>query len=304
MKKKWALFALLATAPIWILLRSSAETTNDMRSNRASIPELPSHVADVHFDIDPPCRKYSPIGCMVFISGGDFVMGAQNREPTRLYFDPEANDNEGPPHEVEVDSFWIHKEEVKTIQYKKCVDMGACPLEGVNQEGGYFNWGNEKRAEHPINGVSWHAANTYCEWLKGRLPTEAEWEYAARSSKGHRYPWGDTPPTCDTVKISSEECGIDGTSSRPSYLGRSDFGVEDMSGSLWEWTADWYAKDTYANSEEESPTGPPNGTRRSIRGGGWMDEELSDFRSTVRAALDPDIAMNDLGFRCVRPHSD
>ena len=301
-KKRIFLALILSAFLIGSVYFKSKKRISNVRASHSALPELPSHVADVHFDIDPPCRTYAPIGCMVFVTGDEFVMGAQNKASNRAHYDPHAKDNETPPREVEVQSFWIHKEEVKTKQFAACVEAKACTLDGVRAEGGYFNWGREDRMELPMNGVDWHTANAYCTWLGGRLPTEAEWEFAARGSDGRRYPWGDTPPTCDTVKIAKPECGIDGTSDRPAYLGRSEFAVEDMSGSLWEWTSDWYAEN--ATESASSGSGNATGARRSIRGGGGMDVDPADLRSSVRAALEPDISTNDLGFRCVRPHPD
>jgi len=266
--------------------------------------ELPKIYYEVHFDQDPPCTKVAPVGCMIHIPEASFLMGAQSSDPQAPNYDEEAAEDEGPPHRVELGAFWIHQNEVNVVQYQACVNKGGCDASRVAMEKGYFNWGQKERKEHPMNGVSWDAAKAYCSWIGGRLPTEAEWEYAARGQDGRRFPWGSAYPNCENTRLSLPECGIDGTSARPSHLGASPLFVQDMAGSVWEWTLDWYAADTYEQSKDSKHIAPDSGTRRVIRGGGWMDIEAIDLRTTARAGLPPESRMSDLGFRCVRPIAD
>jgi formylglycine-generating enzyme required for sulfatase activity len=236
-----------------------------------------------------------------------FIMGAQSDDPDGPHYDPDADADESPPHEVRLTPFWMQRHEVSVERFRWCVRVGACRADDVEQSGGYFNYGREHRDRHPVNGVTWFGARDYCAWVGGRLPTEAEWEFAARAGRlQRRYPWEQSEaPTCKHAVFgggSAGMCGIDSTAEVAYYppLGENRASwVEHMSGNVWEWTADWYAEDAYAKSAAVDPRGPETGTARVQRGGGWSDDDASVLRTTFRAQMDPTMKLADIGFRCV-----
>jgi formylglycine-generating enzyme required for sulfatase activity len=170
------------------------------------------------------------------------------------------------------------------------------------------NWEKTDRENHPINCVSWIQAKTFCKWADGYLPTEAQWEYAARGSMGRKYPWGDTPPL-NQLCWNGEGNGIgkgerSGTCVADSYsAGASPFGALNMAGNVWEWVADWYAPSypTEGKTILEAPKDPnvsPE-SRHVIRGGGWYNDDPSGVRAANRSRVDRD-RFSDVGFRCAR----
>ena len=164
-------------------------------------------------------------------------------------------------------------------------------------------------AEHPVVQVSWYDADAFCEWAGGRLPTEAEWEYAARGPEGRIYPWGDNfdglkTNFCDVNcaldwAVEGVDDGYEQSAPADHYqAGVSWSGAQDMAGNVWEWVNDWYDEAFYQESPERNPQGPSSGDLRLVRGGSWVNEEFS-LRSTVRDAVLPDTRGEDIGFRCV-----
>jgi formylglycine-generating enzyme len=237
------------------------------------------------------------LGCfppgMILIPGGSFEMGSD------AFFDDER-----PARQVEVDTFYIDAVDVTVEQYADCMDAGECSLP---MQGEDCNWGEPGRDDHPINCVTWDDADAYCAWTGGvitkRLPTEAEWEKAARGDDARLWPWGDVPlPSCTHVVMNEGAGGGCGAysslpvGSRP--LGNSPYGVQDMSGSIWNWVADWYA--VYDVAETDNPTGPPTGLYRIIRGGGWDTSETNWFRTSARNPHLPSVTNRNIGFRCAQ----
>jgi formylglycine-generating enzyme required for sulfatase activity len=150
--------------------------------------------------------------------------------------------------------------------------------------------------------VSWFDAKNFCEWSSpnGRLPTEAEWEKAARGTDGRNYPWGDEID-CSYANYTDDNGPCVGAISPVGdYLkGESPYGAYDMAGNVWEWVADWYDRSYYVNSPEVNPTGPESGLGRVLRGGGW-NTDFFDVRSTARYSLGPKSTLWEIGFRCSR----
>lgn len=173
------------------------------------------------------------------------------------------------------------------------VDIVERPAEELS----HFPEGTENM---PVTGITWNAAQAYCEWNDKRLPTEAEWEYAARGVQNFLYPWGDGQTINDSIPANVlEGMGLHDVGSFED--GVSPFGAYDMAGNAWEWVSDWYAADYYANSESDNPLGPNSGEQRVVRGGSYIQPDPSgiiEFRTTHRRPLDPSQQLDDVGFRC------
>jgi formylglycine-generating enzyme required for sulfatase activity len=214
---------------------------------------------------------------MVRIPAGEFIMGDDG---------PEADADEQPVARVFVDTFWIDRVEVTHARYRRCVESGGCTVPiggGVSDPG---------RADHPVDLVSWEQAVAYCRWVGKRLPTEAEWEKAARGEDGRRYPWGDR---FDAGRASGGYAA--GTAAVGQYAaGASPFGALDMAGNVWEWTSSLYRAYPYdAGDGREAPAA--RGARVN-RGGSWYYEAWY-LRTTYRATADHVYRrIADLGFRC------
>lgn len=185
--------------------------------------------------------------------------------------------DEIPAHHLQLDAYWIDQVEVTNGMYGLCVRAGTCrPPARINSDnrGDYF--GNPEFQDYPVVHVAWYDANVYCQWAGRRLPSEAEWERAARGDDMRTFPWGDEPPNAHN----SNSLNIAGDTSRVgSYpLGISPFGALDMAGNVWEWVADYYDPYYYAKSPDMNPSGPSNSGLnylRVIRGGSFQDDLLS-----------------------------
>ena len=218
---------------------------------------------------------------LVYIPEGEFLMGSAES-------DVDAASDEKPQHPVYLDAFWIDQTEVTNAMYMRCVDADICSLPIIP--------GDEitQKPQQPIQGLAWTQAAEYCQWVGRRLPTEAEWEKAARGTDARLYPWGNTPPTEDLANFDFLSDGFTDVGIFPA--GTSPYGVMDMAGNVWEWTADWYDENYYANSPYENPTGPESGIIRSIRGGAWNTVPRA-IRVTNRHWAYP-YRDDIVGFRC------
>ena len=257
---------------------------------------------------------------MIKIPGGNMFMGARDL--------PDGADAK-PPHAVSVTSFCVDKTEVTTKAYFACVDQGDCerPLEQVSwpnitedakkKFSGFCNAGKRaENGEHPINCVAWPMADNFCRKSKRRLPSEAEWEFAARGSSQRKYPWGDDPPAAYYLNACGKVCakwgeangdarktmydeddGFAGTAPVGKFpAGASAHGVLDLAGNVWEWTADWYAP--YSADEASDPKGPKEGTQRVLRGGDFLGGDSNWARPAWRWKTDPETYNNAIGYRC------
>jgi len=222
---------------------------------------------------------------MVFVPGGTFKMGSDPQQ------DPNARNVEFPQRDVTLDSFWMDRTEVTNAMYTQCVAAGLC----VPSE--YAADATLSGASYPVVGVSWNDAATYCQWAGGQLPTEAQWEYAARGTDGRIYPWGNETPTCDLAQFGncSEDTAPVG---RFSPAGDSWADAADMAGNVWEWVADWYDEIYYQYGQSDNPTGPESGILKTVRGGSWLNAERKFLRAATRADGRPTLRNSSTGFRC------
>ena len=226
---------------------------------------------------------------IAYIPAGEFTMGSTS-----------GGSDESPEHKITLDAFWLDQNEVTNAMYALCVEAGNCDL--PNSTG---NYEDTEYAQHPVVYVSWNDAKNYCEWAGGSLPTEAQWEKAARGGlEGENYPWGDDAPICTagadngTKFDDDDNCNDTGTEPVGSY-GANGYALYDMAGNVWEWTADWYDNNYYANSPTGNPLGPETGTYRVLRGGSWYDDD-SNLRVANRSFnFSPVNAYNRIGFRCL-----
>jgi len=235
---------------------------------------------------EQPASARPPAGAMVSIPAGEFTMGSQDGDA-----------DERPAHKVYVDSFSIDVYEVTVGQYAEFLRSGEvrAPLDWktINQSA------NQKR---PVANVDWADAVAYCKWAGKRLPTEAEWEKAARGTDGRIYPWGNDPPTplhANYGKMGShdyETLASVGTLE----AGKSPYGIYDMAGNVWEWVSDWYDNDYYKNSPQQNPGGPSMGGFKVIRGGSWTSSPRN-LRSADRYWDPPSFrSLYFPGFRCAK----
>jgi formylglycine-generating enzyme required for sulfatase activity len=229
----------------------------------------------------------------VAIPGGTFQMGCAPN-------DSNCEDNEKPRHRVRISPFRMMKSEVTVGMYRKCVEAGRCTNP---KTGEYYNWGVSGREDHPINGVDWNQANKFCEFAGGRLPSEAEWEYAARGSDGRIYPWGNQTASCRYAIMNDREsgCGKEATwpgCSKPA--GNSPFGLCDMAGNVYEWVGDCWNRNYNNAPADGSIWSSGNCSRRVRRGGSWNGNSASGFRAGDRSWDSVGYRNNPLGLRCAR----
>jgi sulfatase modifying factor 1 len=262
------------------------------------------------------------VGEMVLIPGGEFEMGSAD-----------GPEYERPVHAVKVNSFWIDKTEVTVAQFRKFVEATKyvsdaekfgwsgvfdpavkawAKVDGANWRRPMGPKSGDAKDDEPVMQVSWNDAAAFAAWAGKRLPTEAEWEYAARGgSAGKTYVWGDelTPGGKYMANFWQGEFpghdegkdGFTGVAPVGKYAANG-YGLYDMTGNVWEWCADWYSHTYYAEGAKENPRGPSVGEERAMRGGSWMCAKnfCTNYRVAGRSHATVDSGLNNLGFRCAK----
>lgn len=259
------------------------DQTEDINPDEAVDTETP----DMDHDSGTPSD-------MMDVPAGEFWMGCNEAVDTRCEY------NEYPYHAVVLTDYKIDKYEVTVAQYQQCISSGACNWTEnhytTNTDISLCNLGATGKEHHPMNCVSWYGANAYCQWIGRRLPTEAEWEKAARGADGRKYPWGNTPTvSCDYAVMDDPNaggygCGTDGTmpvGSKPN--GASPYGVYDMIGNVDEWVNDWHDDTYYASSPTNNPTGPETGTSGILRGGSWATRIMMMIHTSTLVYVCPTV---------------
>ena len=237
----------------------------------------------------------------VFVPEGEFEMGGNEF------------DDEKPIHSVYLDAFWIDQMEVTNAMFAAFLNDKGNQSEGganwldasdddvlIEQNGGVWQ-AKSGFADHPVIEVTWYGANAYCEWAGRRLPTEAEWEKAARGGlEGEKYPWGDQAPVCASgAENGAQFVDCAGDTVVVGNYSPNGYGLYDMAGNVWEWVADWYDESYYQNSSSDNPEGPESGGYRVLRGGSW-NYNVGVLRSAFRVGSTPDDTDLYNGFRCAR----
>jgi formylglycine-generating enzyme required for sulfatase activity len=264
---------------------------------------------------------------MVYVPGGTFQMGSTDAEIDAILKQCEREygtdqcerswfERETPRHSVTLDGFWIDLTEVTNDKFERFVQATGYRTEaekkgnglgfsdGIWSEVDGADWQHPNgpetsisgRTDHPVVQVSWNDATTYCHWAGGRLPTEAEWEYAARGPDGHIYPWENDPPNDTLLNFAFYVADTTEVGSYPD--GASWVGAMDMAGNVWEWVNDWYDSGYDTSSTSHNPQGPETGDRKVARGGCWDSGEF-DVRAAARLDIHPDDRGSYVGFRCV-----
>ncbi|MBI3161189.1 MAG: SUMF1/EgtB/PvdO family nonheme iron enzyme [Chloroflexi bacterium] len=223
--------------------------------------------------------KWLDGSALIYIPAGEFSMG--------------NNGFDAPVHSVTLDGFWIYQTKVTNRMFAQCVAVGSCTPPTEELGGPVYN--NPEYANHPVVGVTWEQAQAYCSWSQGQLPTEAQWEKAARGPSGNVYPWGNDEPACDILNFgycSGRTSEVDAFAD-----GASPFGVLDMAGNVFEWVSDWYGQSYYANSPATNPIGPESGEYRVIRGSSF-ESDPDQIDLGIRHYGAKVYHSRDIGFRC------
>jgi formylglycine-generating enzyme required for sulfatase activity len=220
----------------------------------------------------------------ILIPSGEFLMGSAENE---------GNDDEHPARRVYLDAYLIAKYEVTNVLFRRFILDTGCRAEGE-----WEKHATSKRDLHPVANVTWKDAAAYCAWAGGRLPTEAEWEKAARGTGGYDYPWGG-PWDPSRIRCSVGGLGVAGGSapvgSHPQ--GVSQWGCQDIAGNVWEWCSDEYSESYYRDAPLRNPKGPEHRECRVLRGGGWANISPDVFRCAYRSGFPPRFRFPDRGFR-------
>nr|HPL82324.1 SUMF1/EgtB/PvdO family nonheme iron enzyme [Anaerolineaceae bacterium] len=254
--------------------------------------KTPTRTPDLSFGIGSIMIREEDGMEMVFVPAGEFEMGSDD-----------GDSDEYPVRQIYMDAYWIDKFEVSNAQYARCVAAGVCSEQlypGSNSGRDYY--GNPDYNNYPVINVTWEHAQTYCEWVGGNLPTEAQWEKASRGTDGRSYPWGEESPTCQLANfnVGNDNICVGDTNIVTAHeSGASPYGALNLAGNVWEWVYDWYGP--YKEGETRNPLELSTGFTKVFRGGSWEDNN-GDIRSANRSDVSPSNVDGRIGFRCVVQH--
>lgn len=299
----WGTWSIVQTR---ISTPTTVRATSTQSDTTPTIPTTPTATGTPDpqelLDIDPTGNRIS----MRLVPAGEFIMGSEAQDAQTECNNSSSNpeyycwfEDEKPPHTVSLDEYYIDTFEVSNALYGSCVEEGACeqPIQ-TDSETREDYFGNAEYANYPVIYVTWEMANTYCEWRGASLPTEAQWEKAAKGVENQTYAWGEES-SCERGNFLN--CIGDTTPVGNYVSGMSPYGLYDMSGNIWEWVADWYDSDYYANSPSSNPQGPSASisNKQIARGGAWQDPDYL-IRTSYRNEFELEKAENSIGFRCAR----
>ena len=219
---------------------------------------------------------------LTYIPAGDFVMG--------------LGSGNAPQKTISLDGYWIYKTDITNKMYTQCVATGNCAAPA--QELGAPVYTNPDYGDYPVVGVTWDMASNYCQWTQGQLPTEAQWEKAARGASGSDYPWGNDKPACDLLNMQGCLGHTNGVNDYPS--GASQYGVLDMEGNVFQWIQDFYGENYYDSMPSANPSGPTSGDSHVVRGSSF-ESDAAQTLAGIRHFGGNAYHNYDLGFRCVVP---
>jgi len=262
---------------VFCLFSAWATTQGETESSGQEAQAEAQQNMGVALEGQPPAEAQVGADGMVAVPAGEFLMGCDEEADSEC-----TEDDEKPQRKVNVPAFRIDRTEVTVEAYRQCVNEKHCTLPDTKGRGS-CNWDRSGYEKHPINCIDWNQAEAFCAWAGKRLPTDAEWEKAARGTDGRVYPWGNTWDIT-TGNVYESYDGYKDTAPVGSFpAGASPYGALDMAGNVWEWTADWFR----------------NGETRSLRGGSWVDLPRR-ARATRRLGTVPISRLDDVGFRCAR----
>lgn len=286
----WAVFLFVLVITVLfnldlVYLFINTETGSKITTLRHAIAAYNPGYASDH--IKPAGVKTSSMDGMkmLYIPKGVFWMGS-NKNPILRF---------SPMHKVDLSAYWIDQVEVTNSMYEKCVSAGACEPPVVRLNPYYGKWAYR---DYPVVYVNWYMAETYCKWAGRRLPTEAEWEKAARGADSRKYPWGNDDPTPRLANYADALIGSPLSAYRYP-LGASPYGALNMAGNVREWVADWYDPNYYEYSPAQDPQGPAAGTEKVLRGSAY-DADKNEITTYHRLRHEPDSAGLSRGFRCAQ----
>lgn len=281
------LFTFIISAAILIPnLDVAVRAFNAMQTGTFSFQRLRYDLASFNIGQEivnkPIQQKTSAVDGMiqVYVPAGEFLMGKPG--------EPDVN---SPQRTIYLDAFWIDQMEVSNAMYEKCVKDGECSLPALSENPYYGKW---VYRNYPVAYANWTQAVAYCEWAGRRLPTEAEWEKAARGTDGRKYPWGNEAPNPRYANYAESLIGEAVPVDRYP-MGASPYGALNMVGNMREWVADWFSDSYYSEMPEKNPIGPDEGFERSLRSGAY---DAVDLLVSKRYKHQPQSAGLSRGFRC------